>query len=634
MGFVDAPTKMTFDEIRQQAITGWEDLHQRTRILIGTATCGRAAGAMDVVEAFEKALAKNSSDAVVSRVGCLGLCYAEPLVVIMKPEEFSICYGNVTPDIVPRLVDGYVLGDDPCLDIALGTLELDEGGAAYVPELEGFESQLRLVLRHSGYIEPEDIYQYIAVGGYGSLAKALEKSSEEIIAEIKKSGLRGRGGAGFPAGEKWELCYSARGQPKYVICNADEGDPGAFMDRDVLESDPHSVIEGMIIAAHAMGSHSGYIYVRAEYPLAVKRVKIALEQAEALGILGDDILGSGLSFRIEIAQGAGAFVCGESSALMYSIEGKRGMPRVRPPQSVETGLWRKPTLLNNVKTFSIVPLVIERGADWFAGIGTGGSKGTAVFALAGKITNTGLVEVPMGTTLRQLIEDVGGGVPNGKRFKAVQIGGPSGGCLSESLIDTPVDFDSLKEAGSQMGSGGMIVLDEDNCMVDAALYFLDFIQKESCGKCTMCRLGTKQVLDMLADITTGKGKLEDLALLVELCEDVKAGSLCGLGKTAPNPVLTTLRYFREEYEAHIMEHRCPALICKELTAYYILPAKCGTECDHCVLTCPTEAIHHDEEKGTKVIDQTKCVKCGNCMETCPPEYRAVIKVSPISELPQ
>ncbi|MBL7119735.1 MAG: NADH-quinone oxidoreductase subunit NuoF [Dehalococcoidia bacterium] len=623
---------MTFDEIRQQATLEWEALQQKTRILIGTATCGRAAGAMDVVEAFEKALAKNSSDAVVTRVGCLGLCYAEPLVVIIKPGDFSVCYGNVTSQLVPRLVEGYVLGDDLCLEIALGTLEIDENGVAYVPELETFESQLRLVLRHSGYIDPEDINQYIANGGYSSLAKALEMSPQEIITEIERSGLRGRGGAGFPTGRKWELCYNAQGQPKYVICNADEGDPGAFMDRDVLESDPHSVIEGMIIAGHAMNTPYGYIYVRDEYPLAIKRFKIALEQAEALGLLGDDILGSGFSFRIDVAQGAGAFVCGESSALMYAIEGKRGMPRVRPPHSVEAGLWQKPTLLNNVKTFANVPLIIDRGADWYASIGTEGSKGTAVFALAGKIAHTGLIEVPMGTTLRQLIEEVGGGVPNDKKFKAVQIGGPSGGCLPESLIDTPVDFDSLREAGSMMGSGGMIVLDEDNCMVDAALYFIDFIQKESCGKCTMCRLGTKQVLDMLSDIVSGKGKIEDLDLLIELCEDIQQGSLCGLGRTAPNPVLTTLRYFRHEYEAHIVDGRCPALVCKELIAYYILPDKCDKGCEHCVLTCPTEAI--SGEKGeTKVIDQAKCVKCGTCEEVCPPEYNAVIKISPPSLLP-
>jgi NADH-quinone oxidoreductase subunit F len=620
---------MNFDEIQHQAISQWEALQQKTRILVGAATCGRAAGALDVVRAFETELAKRGSDAIVTPVGCMGLCYVEPLVVIMKPGEFSVCYAKVTSETVRRLVEGYVLGDDPCLEVALGTFEIGERGAPFVPELPRFERELRLVMRRCGYINPEDISQYIATGGYKGLAKTLGMAPAEIIAEIKASGLRGRGGAGFPTGRKWELCYQALGRPKYVICNADEGDPGAFADRALLESDPHSVVEGMIIAAYAMGTRYGYIYVRSEYPLAVKRFGIALEQAEALGLLGKDILGSGLSFRIEVAQGAGAFVCGESSALMYAIEGRRGMPRVRPPHSIEAGLWRKPTLLNNVKTFATVPLIIDRGAQWYASIGTEGSKGTALFALAGKVAHTGMVEVPMGTTLRQLVDEVGGGVSGDKRFKAVQIGGPSGGCLPESLTDIPVDFDSLREAGSMMGSGGMIVLDEDNCMVDAALYFLDFIQKESCGKCTMCRLGTKHLLEILSDIASGKGKMEDMDLLLELAEDIREGSLCGLGKTAPNPVMTTLRYFRSEYEAHILERRCPALVCKELIAYLILPEKCDKGCEHCMLVCPAEAIYRDE-KRIKVIDQTKCTKCGNCQEVCPPEYSAVVKVSPPS----
>ena len=620
---------MNFDEIQHQAISQWEALQQKTRILVGAATCGRAAGALDVVRAFETELAKRGSDAIVTPVGCMGLCYVEPLVVIMKPGEFSVCYAKVTSETVRRLVEGYVLGDDPCLEVALGTFEIGERGAPFVPELPRFERELRLVMRRCGYINPEDISQYIATGGYKGLVKALGMAPAEIIAEIKASGLRGRGGAGFPTGRKWELCYQALGRPKYVICNADEGDPGAFADRALLESDPHSVVEGMIIAAYAMGTRHGYIYVRSEYPLAVKRFEIALEQAEALGLLGKDILGSGLSFRIEVALGAGAFVCGESSALMYAIEGRRGMPRVRPPHSIEAGLWRKPTLLNNVKTFATVPLIIDRGAQWYASIGTEGSKGTALFAMAGKVAHTGMVEVPMGTTLRQLVNEVGGGVLGNKQFKAVQIGGPSGGCLPESLTDIPVDFDSLREAGSMMGSGGMIVLDEDNCMVDAALYFLDFIQKESCGKCTMCRLGTKHLLEILSDIASGKGKMEDMDLLLELAEDIREGSLCGLGRTAPNPVLTTLRYFRSEYEAHILERRCPALVCKELIAYLILPEKCDKGCEHCMLVCPAEAIHRDE-KRIKVIDQTKCTKCGNCQEVCPPEYSAVVKVSPPS----
>ena len=415
-----------------------------------------------------------------------------------------------------------------------------------------------------------------------------------------------------------------------MICNADEGDPGAFMDRIILESDPHQVIEGMVIAAYAIGTPHGYIYIRAEYPLAVEHLKIALGQAKEIGILGDNILGSGFGFHIETVLGAGAFVSGESSALMYAIEGKRSMPRVKPPRSVEAGLWGKPTVLNNVKTFASVPPIIARGAGWFSEIGTEKSKGTALFALAGKVVNTGLVEVPMGTTLRRLIYDIGGGIPKGRRFKAVQIGGPSGGCLPEGLLDIPVDFDSLAEAGAMMGSGGMVVMDEDNCMVDAARYFLDFTQRESCGKCTMCRLGTKQMLDMLEDITTGKGKIEDIDLLIDLSEDIEVGSLCRLGGTAPNPVLTTLRYFRDEYEAHIVEKRCPALICKELIVYYILPDRCERGCEHCVLTCPTEAIKGGKGE-IKVIEQSKCSKCGTCLEVCPPEYDAVVKLSPPPE---
>ena len=623
---------MSFEEIREQALSEWESVRQKTLVLVGTATCGRAAGSMEVVQAFQTELSRMDTSAAVISVGCMGLCYAEPLVVIIKPDEFSVAYGNVTPETVHRLVEGYIIGDDPCLELALGTFEADGGGAPVIPELPRFDHEMRLVLRNCGYIDPEDISHYIARGGYSTLAKALEMQPEQIISLIKESGLRGRGGAGFPTGRKWELCHLATGEPKYVVCNADEGDPGAFMDRAVLESDPHSVIEGMTIAAHVLGTPHGYVYIRDEYPLAVRRLRIALEQAESAGVLGHNILGSGRDFHIDVHEGAGAFVCGEASALMYSIEGKRGMPRVRPPHSTEAGLWRKPTLLNNVKTFAIVPLILERGAEWFAGIGTENSKGTAVFALAGKVNHTGLVEVPMGTTLRQVIHDVGGGMPEKEAFKAVQIGGPSGGCLPESLLDTPVDFDSLKEAGSLMGSGGMIVLSEKNCMVDAARYFIDFVQKESCGKCTMCRLGTKQMLDILTDITSGKGEIEQLDLLVELAQDIKAGSLCGLGETAPNPVITTLRYFRDEYEAHILEHRCPALVCKDLIAYYILPDKCDRGCEHCVLTCPTEAIFSDE-KRIKVIDQEKCVKCGNCAAVCPIEYNAVIKVSPLDALP-
>jgi NADH-quinone oxidoreductase subunit F len=623
---------MTFEEIRSKAKSEWEVLQKGIYILIGTATCGRAAGALDVVDAFGKELARRGLEVPIVKVGCTGLCHADPFVAISKPGSLCVAYANVAPETVSRLVEGYVVGDDPCFELALGTVEGGDGETMSIPELPRFERELRLILRHCGYTDPENISHYIANGGYVGLEKALKMSPDKIIGELEKSGLRGRGGAGFPTHRKWDLCHKAVGKPKYVVCNADEGDPGAFMDRVVLESDPNEIIEGMIIAGYAIGAEQGYIYVRSEYPLAIERIQVALGQANELGFLGENILGSDFGFEIEIAAGAGAFVSGEETALMAAVEGKMSTPRPRPPYPAESGLWGKPTLLNNVKTFGYVPLIIERGGDWFRSIGTEGSKGTAMFTLAGKVANSGLAEVPMGTTLRELVYDIGGGVAKDKEFKAVQIGGPSGGCLPESLLDIPIDYDSLREAGSMMGSGGMIVMDEDNCMVDAARFFLDFSTKESCGLCTMCRLGTMQMLQILEDITAGRGKIEDLDVLLTLAEDVKMGSLCGLGKTAPNPVLTTLRYFRDEYEAHILEKRCPARVCPELTVYYILPDKCDRGCEHCVLICPTEAIKG--EKGqVKIIDQEKCSKCGTCLEVCPPEYNAVVKLSPVSSLP-
>ena len=454
----------------------------------------------------------------------------------------------------------------------------------------------------------------------------------EIIDEVSRSGLRGRGGAGFPTGQKWEICRNVPDRPKYVICNGDEGDPGAFMDRAILESDPHSVLEGMVIAGYAIGARYGYIYVRAEYPLAVHRVQIALRQARKLNLVGKNILGGDFSFNIKLFQGSGAFVCGEETALIASLEGEPGTPVYRPPYPATCGLYGKPTLINNVKSLAYIRYIIENGAGWFTSTGTGRTKGTAVFALAGKVVNTGLVEVPMGTTLRQVIFDVGSGIQNGKQFKSVQIGGPSGGCLPESALDLPVDFDSLSDAGAMMGSGGMVVLDEDDCMVEIARYFLEFTQRESCGKCTFCRLGTKQMLEVLDEITRGQGKMEDLNMLSELAEDIKGGSLCGLGKTAPNPVLSTLRYFRDEYEAHIKEGRCPALMCRDLIAYYIIPEKCERSCDACVGSCTVEAISPNK-KRIKVIDQEKCVKCGTCLNACPPQYNAIIKLSPPSKVP-
>ena len=623
---------MKFEEIRKRANTHWEAVEKGIHVLVGTATCGRAAGALDVIDAFKIELSRQSIDVPIIQVGCIGLCYAEPLVIISKPESLRIVYHNITPDLVSRLVEGYIIGDDPCLELALGTLDIDERGAPYIPELPRFEHELRLILRHCGYVDPENIQDYIANGGYNALEKALRMPPEKIIEEVKKSGLRGRGGAGFPAGLKWELCREAEGRTKYIVCNADEGDPGAFIDRVILESDPQQVIEGMIIAGYAVGAQKGYIYVRAEYPLAIERIRNALRQGEEIGILGEDILGSGFQFHIGIAEGAGAFVSGEATALVAAIEGRRSEPRVRPPRLTQSGLWGCPTLINNVKTFSYIPLIVALGSDGFTSIGTEKSTGTAVFTLAGKVRYPGLTEVPMGTTLRKIVYGIAGGMSNDRKFKAVQIGGPSGGCIPESLIDIPIDFDSLYETGSMMGSGGMIFMDEDDCAVDTARFFLDFTTKESCGKCTMCRMGTLQLLSILEDISSGKARMEDLELLEQLAEDVKMGSLCGLGRSAPNPVLTTLRYFGDEYRAHILEKRCPALVCKDLIAYTILPEKCDRACEHCILVCPTEAIKGGKGE-VKVIDQEKCSKCGTCLEVCPPEYNAVVKISPISKLP-
>ena len=625
---------MKFEEIKTAAIAEWESLEQDeiSVIRIGTATSDRASGALKVVEAFKNELPRFNLEATIIQTGSVGFCNYEPLVIISKPDFPRICYKNVTSDMVPRLVEGFLLEDDPCMELALGTLEGGNGTPPHIPELPRSEHELRLLLRNCGFIDPENINHYIALGGYSALTKAMEMTADEIVEEIKRSELRGRGGAGFPTGRKLESCLKIQETPKYVICNADEGDPGAFMDRVLIESDPHAVLEGMIITGYTLNSSEGYIYTRMEYPLAVERLKTAIEHAKKLGLLGKNILGTGFNFNIEVFEGAGAFICGESSALMYSIEGKRGFPRVRPPQSIEAGFRQKPTQLNNVKTFACIPVIIERGSEYFSSIGSPRSKGTAVFALAGKVENVGLVEVPMGTTLEKVVYDIGGGVKDDKQFKGVQIGGPSGGCLPEAFLNTPIDFDSLTEAGAMMGSGGMIIMDEENCMVDAARFFLDFTVKESCGKCVMCRLGTKQMLSILEDIVSGQGKPEDIEQLISLGEDIKTGSLCGLGRSAPNPVLTTIQYFKEEYESHIQEKHCPALVCRDLIAYYIIPEKCYRGCEHCVLICPSEAIV-EHPKRFKVVDQSKCVKCGNCLEVCPPEYAAVVKLSPISKVP-
>ncbi len=603
------------------------------KIFVGCATCGISVGALQVVEAFENELKKYSLAAEIIKVGCLGICFAEPLVYIMKDPDLTICYKNLRPEDAARIVYNYFIADDPCFDLALGTLEMRDGGAPYIPELERFEKEERIILRHSGIVDPEEIREYLALDGYEALDRALALPREEIIGKIKRSGLRGLGGAGFAAGKKWEECYLAQSHPKYVICNADEGDPGAFMDRVILESSPHQVIEGMAICGYAVGANQGYLYIRSEYPLAIERIKIALAQARESGLLGENILGTGYSFDIRVFPGAGAFVCGESTALMYSIEGRRPMPRVRPPHSVLEGLFRKPTLLNNVKTFSCIPPIILKGEEWFAGIGTPRSKGTTVFALAGKIRDSGLAEVRMGTTLREVIYQIGGGIKAEKPLKAIQVGGPSGGCIPAEYLDTPVDFDSLQHLGSMMGSGGLIVLDEGTCMVDLARFFVSFTQGESCGKCSFCRIGTKHLLVLLEEITKGEGTPEHIGLLQDLCETMVDGSLCGHGQTAPNPVLTTLRHFKDEYTAHIVEKRCPALVCRELISYYIDRGKCHRGCEHCVLTCPAEAIRADE-MNIKVIDQTKCLKCNICLDVCPREYAAVLKLSPKLEVPQ
>jgi NADH-quinone oxidoreductase subunit F len=619
---------MNFADIQKRATAEWETLQhsQIPRILVGAATCGRAAGAEAVLAAIDRELKQRNIDAIVVQVGCIGLCYAEPLVDIIKPGRPRICYGNVTPEIVTQLIADYLVKDNPRPDLALGTI--GDGVVEGIPnlfELPVLKSQVRIILRHCGFIDPTNIDHYIACGGYGGLLKALGMKPEEIVNEIKRSGLRGRGGAGFPTAQKWDFCRKSPGDQKYIICNADEGDPGAFMNRSLLEGDPHSLLEGMLIGAYAIGAREGYIYCRAEYPLALERLRIALKQLEEYHLIGDNILGSDFSLHLKIKEGAGAFVCGEETALMASIEGKRGMPRSRPPFPAVSGLWGKPTNINNVETWANVAAIMQQGATWYAGYGTAGSKGTKTFSLVGKVERTGLIEVPFGITMRQIIYEIGGGILKGKRFKGVQTGGPSGGCLPPDFLDTPVDYDSLASAGSIMGSGGMIIMDEDTCMVDIARFFLSFVQLESCGKCIPCRWGTKQMLDILEDITGGRGRPGDIELLQELAESIKDGSLCGLGQTAPNPVLSSIRYFRDEYKAHIEEKRCPALVCNALISYYIDPEKCQG-CMICHRSCPAGAI-----KGGKrlvhVIDPDKCTKCGTCLDVCPPRFCAVVKTS-------
>ena len=592
-------------------------------VTICSGTGCHAYGCEKVSEAFIHEIeGKGLQDKVdVRRTGCHGFCERGTLVVIF-PEE--ICYLRVKPDDVPEIVSTTLM-EKKVVD---RLLYVDGNGKETVHEGEipFYKHQSRIVFGNNRLIDPKQIDDYIALGGYSALAKALlEMAPEQVLNEVKKANLRGRGGGGFPTGRKWETTRNAPGDIKYVIVNADEGDPGAYMDRSLLEGNPHSVLEGLIIGAYAIGSHQGFIYVRQEYPIAVENLSVALEQAQEYGFLGSSILGSGFDFEVKVHRGAGAFVSGESSALMTAIEGRVGEPRPKYIRTAVSGIWEKPSNLNNVETWATVPLIINKGAEWFASIGTEGSKGTKIFSLVGKVNNTGLVEVPMGMALREIIFDIGGGIPSGRKFKAVQTGGPSGGVIPESFLDLPIDFDELSKVGSMMGSGGMIVMDEDTCMVDIARYFLNFLAGESCGKCIPCREGIYQMLKILNRICEGKGEEGDIELLEEISDVVRDASLCALGQTAPNPVLSTIRYFRDEYEAHIKEKRCPAFACKELTSYYIEPEKCQA-CLICLRECPVGAITGDKNL-IHVIDQDKCTKCGTCFEVCPPRFGAVTKLS-------
>ena len=588
----------------------------RSHILVCTGTGCSSSDSALVLETFERELTAHEVDkeARVVKTGCFGLCSMGPIVMIY-PE--GACYTRVTPGDVAEIVEEHIIKGR--IVKRLLHMEGDNGEAVTsLSDTKFYKHQFRIALRNCGVINPESIEEYIGVDGYAALGKILTEKipPQQVIDTVKASGLRGRGGAGFSTGTKWQFTADATSDDgvKYVCCNADEGDPGAFMDRSVLEGDPFSVVEAMTIAGYAIGAHQGYIYVRAEYPIAIKRLEIAIGQAREYGLLGKNIFESGFDFDLELRLGAGAFVCGEETALMISIEGKRGEPRPRPPFPAVKGLFGKPTLLNNVETYANITWIINHGAEAYAAIGTGKSTGTKVFALGGKITNTGLVEVPMGTTLRTIIEDIGGGVPNGKKFKAAQTGGPSGGCLPASMLDTPIDYESLAAAGSMMGSGGMIVMDEDNCMVDIAKFFLEFVIDESCGKCTPCRIGTKRLYDLLCKITEGNGTLEDLDTIEELCYHLKNSSLCALGQSAPNPVLSTMQHFRDEYIAHVVDKRCPAGVCKNLLRYVIDPEKCKG-CTLCARNCPAGAIS-GAVKAVHVIDPNKCVKCGACMENC------------------
>ena len=607
---------MVLDRRRADALTAWHQIQNNDCpiIYIGTGSCGAAAGAAETMEVISNALHEHGVNASIIEVGCIGPCYLEPLVDIKLPGKPRISYSNVNPQKAEVLISKFFVENIiPERDV-VGHFGAD-GELNGIPRFFDhpmLKPQVRIVLRNCGIIDPASIDHYLARDGYKGLEIALKRTPEENLEVIKKSGLRGRGGAGFPTWMKWSFCRKAVADQKYVICNADEGDPGAFMNRSLIEGDPHAVLEGLVIAAYTIGASKGYIYIRAEYPLAIKRLKNAIAQMKELGLLGENILGSDFNFDITIKEGAGAFVCGEETALIASIEGKRGMPRTRPPFPAEKGLREKPTIINNVETLGTIPNIIRNGADWYSQFGTETSKGTKTFSLVGKVRRTGLIEVPLGITIREIIYDIGGGLF--KPFKAVQTGGPSGGCLSSEFLDYPIDYESLTKAGSIMGSGGLIVLDEDTCIVDLAKYFLNFTQKESCGKCVPCRVGTRHLVGILERITEGKGEHEDLEKLENLGIVIKGGSLCGLGQTAPNPVLSTLKYFRDEYLEHIKKKRCPAAICRELVVYRVIKEKC-TGCQSCVRVCPTGAIVGPRSEPHN-IDESKCIKCRACYEIC------------------
>jgi NADH:ubiquinone oxidoreductase subunit F (NADH-binding)/Pyruvate/2-oxoacid:ferredoxin oxidoreductase delta subunit/(2Fe-2S) ferredoxin len=599
--------------------------HDVPVIFIGMGTCGLAAGALKVKEAIEAELNKHNIKAHIEQTGCIGYCAKEVIVDVKLPGKDRVSYCEITPKIIPQFIKTTLIVKNVFKENLLGAFGEVNNGIASLKEHHFFKPQIRIVLENCGVINPDSIDSYIAWGGFKAFDKVLRlMNPEEVIKEILSSGLRGRGGAGFPTGKKWELAFKQKSDVKYLICNADEGDPGAFMDRSVLESDPFKVIEGMLIGAYAIGAIKGYIYCRAEYPLAIKKLESSIQQCKDLGLIGENILNSDFCFDLSIKKGAGAFVCGEETALIASIEGKRGMPRPRPPFPTDAGLFGKPTVINNVETFANVSSIISKGAEWFSSIGTNNSKGTKVFALSGKINNTGLVEVPMGTTLENVVFEIGGGIPFKKKFKAVQIGGPSGGCLPESVITTPVDYESLKEVGAMMGSGGFVVMDEDTCMVDVAKYFLTFIQSESCGKCVPCREGTKRMLEIIERVPVSykntKNKLDQLQRfkgiihLRRLADVIRDTSLCGLGQSAPNPVLSGLRYFKEEYETHIYERRCPPGVCKELLIYTVDNSLC-TGCGLCARKCPSEAIAGEKGLAHYIIEE-KCIKCGMCVDSC------------------